>query len=283
MTELSRQDRPASTRTRRPSAEVQEAILRSARSLFARKGYGVTSVREIAEDAGVYEPTIYRRFESKAGLFEAAVLEPLQEIIAGYLIDWDSAERHHNPPSSTEDLVRSFMPPLYELMRRERELILALMAAEEFHADEITGQAGSFSAGIRRLVDRMRDHVAFEADRRPLPQLDPARALLISFGLVLGLGMLEGSLRSDGREDLGGEDLTEEMIRFTLYGVSARPAGTLVPAAPPTPEDTDDLRLAALFDRVAEAERRAVRAEVELAYLKQRSATPGAPADTEPS
>src|SRR5581483_6545310 len=204
MTETTERERPTGTRTRRPSAEVQEAILTSARSLFARKGYGVTSVREIAEEAGVYEPTIYRRFESKAGLFEAAVLEPLQQVIADYLSDWDSPDRHGRPPSSTEDLVRSFMPPLYELMRRERELILALMAAEEFHSDEVSGRAGSFSAGIRRLVDRMRDHVAFEADRRPLPQLDPARALLISFGLVLGLGMLEGSLRSDGREDLGG-------------------------------------------------------------------------------
>ncbi len=260
-----------SARVRRGSEEVQRAILKSARTLFARKGYGVTSMREIAEDAGVYEPMIYRRFESKVGLFEAAVLGPLQQVISAYLTDWDSLDRHAGAPASTEDLVRSFMPPLYQLMREHRELILALMSAEEFHVDEVGGRDGSFSAGIRRLIDRMRDHVAFEADRRPLPDLDPARALLISFGLVLGLSMLEGALHPDhsdnssGRVDLGGAALVEEMVKFTLYGVSARP-----PYAAPTTANEPDM--AALFDRVADAERRAVRAEVELEHLKRHLA-----------
>jgi len=270
-----------SARVRRGSEEVQRAILESARTLFARKGYGVTSMREIAEDAGVYEPMIYRRFDSKVGLFEAAVLGPLQQVISAYLTDWDSLDRHAHAPASTEDLVRSFMPPLYRLMCEERELILALMSAEEFHADEVGGRDGSFSAGIRRFVDRMRDHVAFEADRRPLPDLDPARALLISFGLVLGLSMLEGALHPDhsdnpdstdpdsndvsGDDDLGGGALVEEMVKFTLYGVSARPPRT----APATADEPD---MAALFDRVADAERRAVRAEVELEHLKRHLA-----------
>ena len=254
-------------RARRQSAEVQQAILQSARKVFARKGYGAASVREIAEHARVYEPTIYRRFETKARLFEAAVLDPLQDVISGYLNDWDSLDRHDAPPSSTEDLVRAFMPPLYQLMCEDRELILALMSAEEFHSDEIAGRAGSFSAGVRRLVDRMRDHVAFEADRRPLPNLDPARALLISFGLVLGLSLLEGSKRADGREDLGGEQLVEEMVKFTLFGVSARPTAPDATMGPENPTD-----LAELFDRVADAERRAVRAEVELMHLRKRLA-----------
>lgn len=269
----------APARVRRGSEEVQRAILDSARTMFARKGYGVTSMREIAEDAGVYEPMIYRRFESKVGLFEAAVLEPLQQVIAGYLADWDSPDRHDAAPSSTEELVRSFMPPLYRLMREQRELILALMSAEEFHADEVGGRDGSFSAGIRRFVDRMREHVAFEADRRPLPDLDSARALLISFGLVLGLSMLEGAAhpeRSDGRaQNLGGDALVEEMVKFTLYGVSARPAHT-APAPAEMPE------LAELFDRVADAERRAVRAEVELEHLKRQIARPAPDAESEP-
>lgn len=255
-------------RIRRGSEEVQRAILDSARTLFARKGYGVTSMREIAEDAGVYEPMIYRRFESKVGLFEAAVLEPLQRVISGYLSDWDSPDRHDSPPSSTEDLVRSFMPPLYRLMREQRELILALMSAEEFHADEIGGRDGSFSAGIRYFVDRMREHVGFEADRRPLPDLDPARALLISFGLVLGLSMLEGSVRPDHSDDLGGDALIEEIVKFTLYGVSARPIGAPTAAT----ATSDGSGMAELFDRVADAERRAVRAEVELEHLKRQLA-----------
>jgi AcrR family transcriptional regulator len=251
---------PTPIRARRASSEVQAAILDSARTLFERKGYGATSMREIAQQAGVYEPTIYRRFESKVGLFEAAVLEPLQQVIASYLADWDSAERRQLPPSSTEDLVRSFMPPLYALMRDQRQLILAVMSAEEFNAAEISGHEGSFSAGIRRFVDKMRQHVDFEAGRRPLPDLDASRALLISFGLALGLAMLEGSLRSEGREDLGGQPLVDEMVKLVLFGVSAR-----APAA----HGAQDSNLEYLFSRVADAERRAARAEIELEHIKR--------------
>jgi AcrR family transcriptional regulator len=51
-----------------------EHILSVAARLFADKGYDATSMREIAEGAGVAKPTIYYYFQSKEGLL-ARLLE----------------------------------------------------------------------------------------------------------------------------------------------------------------------------------------------------------------
>ena len=56
----------------RPNAktlDARERLLETAIGMFAQKGYAGTSVREIAEHAGVSKPVLYYYFKSKEGLF----------------------------------------------------------------------------------------------------------------------------------------------------------------------------------------------------------------------
>ncbi len=48
---------------------VRSQIIQAATRLFARKGYGSTSVREVVEAAGVTKPTLYYYFANKEALF----------------------------------------------------------------------------------------------------------------------------------------------------------------------------------------------------------------------
>lgn len=50
-------------------ARTRAAVLKAALKLFAEHGYESTTVREIADAAGVTERTFYRYFEGKEGLF----------------------------------------------------------------------------------------------------------------------------------------------------------------------------------------------------------------------
>lgn len=52
---------------------ARQAILNSAISVFARKGYSGASVQDILEATGLSKPTLYYYFRSKAGLFRAIV------------------------------------------------------------------------------------------------------------------------------------------------------------------------------------------------------------------
>ncbi len=50
---------------------TRDRLLETATALFAEKGYGGTSVREIVDRAGVSKPVLYYYFKSKEGLFYA--------------------------------------------------------------------------------------------------------------------------------------------------------------------------------------------------------------------
>ena len=68
--------------TKRPDPKAPNArdrVLNTAVAIFAQKGYAGTSVREIAEQAGVSKPVVYYYFTSKEGLF-MAILEMAENL-----------------------------------------------------------------------------------------------------------------------------------------------------------------------------------------------------------
>lgn len=67
--------KPARRGRRPPSvaAATRARVLRQAERLFARRGYGATSLREVAAASGVRLFTIQHHFGSKARLFEAVM------------------------------------------------------------------------------------------------------------------------------------------------------------------------------------------------------------------
>jgi len=61
------------TARRRDAASTRRLLLSAARRRFARNGYAATTVRDIADEAGVNVALINRYFASKEGLFEACL------------------------------------------------------------------------------------------------------------------------------------------------------------------------------------------------------------------
>ncbi|MFD7116221.1 TetR/AcrR family transcriptional regulator [Streptomyces sp. NPDC059922] len=63
---------------RRLAQQKREAITTAATELFLDRGYDGTSLARIAEAAGVSKSTLFKRFPTKAALFEAIVAESWQ-------------------------------------------------------------------------------------------------------------------------------------------------------------------------------------------------------------
>ncbi len=75
----------ATSRGRRPGApDTRAEILAAARSLFAARGFGSTSVRAIASEAGVDPSLVHHYFGTKDDLFVAALEIPVdpRELLA---------------------------------------------------------------------------------------------------------------------------------------------------------------------------------------------------------
>jgi AcrR family transcriptional regulator len=63
------------------TSPVARNLARVAARLFADRGYEATSVRDIAEAAGVATPTLYYHFQSKEGLASAVICVPLAILV----------------------------------------------------------------------------------------------------------------------------------------------------------------------------------------------------------
>ncbi|GAA1836845.1 TetR/AcrR family transcriptional regulator [Pseudonocardia ailaonensis] len=79
---------PAGGARTRDSAATRRALLAAARELFAAEGYDGTTVRAVAERAGVNQALLFRHFGSKEGLFAEAVTgQALQVLHDGPVAD----------------------------------------------------------------------------------------------------------------------------------------------------------------------------------------------------
>ena len=78
--------------TRLPAAKRKEQLLDVALELFARYGYARTTTSQLAKEAGVTEPIIYRHFASKKDLFIALIERTGRETLSQWQRDLKGAE-----------------------------------------------------------------------------------------------------------------------------------------------------------------------------------------------
>lgn len=130
------------------SSERRDSILEAARLVFVRKGYAGARTKRIAKEAGINEALIYRHFQSKEELFDAAVMEPLES--------W-AAEHHGTGPlvvtatDATEqlNLLRIGAQQYMDQVDRILPLLgIALFASEDHGTDFYTKR-------LAPLIDRM--------------------------------------------------------------------------------------------------------------------------------
>src|SRR5262249_44024415 len=86
----------------RESADRHDQILVAAAQLFARKGVAATTVREIADEVGIWSGSLYHHFDSKEAMVD--------EILAPYLKDLGDAcqraiARPADPRAKLRDLI----------------------------------------------------------------------------------------------------------------------------------------------------------------------------------
>jgi AcrR family transcriptional regulator len=75
--------RAGAARRPRDSAATRRSLVLAARKLFAEHGYDATTVRAVADLAGVNQALLFRYFGSKRGLFEEAVQNEAVQLLAG--------------------------------------------------------------------------------------------------------------------------------------------------------------------------------------------------------
>jgi AcrR family transcriptional regulator len=205
---------------RRPSAVVRGLLLDSARQLFAAKGYAGASTREIADQAGVREALIFRHFGNKAGLFRAAVVDPFRGIIEGFVDDWEAT--HESNTMTTHELTGAWITSLHALMREHRELVIALITANDFESD---GDALPITDAFARPMLRLERFTRREMAGRGLAT-DPTIGVRATFGMVMSMAVLDDWFFAGVARRPMTEVVTREMTDLVVFGIAGQPVAS---------------------------------------------------------
>ena len=94
----------AAPRKTTPAGTRRDDVVRLAGQLFAQKGYRATTVREIADAAGILSGSLYHHFDSKESIGDEILASFLDEILADYRA---AAAAGGSPRSVLEQIVRN--------------------------------------------------------------------------------------------------------------------------------------------------------------------------------
>ncbi|NGO12233.1 TetR/AcrR family transcriptional regulator [Streptomyces sp. HC44] len=203
-----------------PRAELKrQAIVRAARELFLREGFGV-GMDAIAAAAGVSKVTVYNHFGSKEALFSAVIAGALDEPLAA-----DSSAALEKL-AEAEDLRAALVDVARGWVRSVRgnndvTALLNLVAAEAHRFPELSrtwqhrGPAGHHPAvanALRTLADR---------GRLVIPDLEAA--IIQLYALLVFPHMVFGAYGTHIEEDLTDRLVTNGVDMFLHY-YGPRPA-----------------------------------------------------------
>jgi AcrR family transcriptional regulator len=212
---------------RRSPGKARDQLIASARELFAANGYAGTSTRQIAQHAGVHESLFYRHFRTKANLFDAAVVEPIREFVAGFLREWADRKEFTAP---AEVPSWEFIGGLYDLARKHRTLLMALASAQAFHDEAFTNGDRAASAPLTDVLVGLREFVENAAEQNQFTWLDASLAIRYTIDLVIAVAVFDELLFPTDTKSLSRDETVRELVFFVLHGIGhPRPALDLPP------------------------------------------------------
>jgi len=192
--------------------DPKQQILEAAISLFARKGFSATGVREIARIAKVNIAMISYYFGSKRGILEAALdlffqlyLEVAEEALAG-----------DDPP---EQKMRRFLRSIVILLRDNTDLARITFTELPFDMPEIA----AFKAERVRKIASLFQNKLLSAMEERLPRpirieiVGPAFSCMVVSHFLLR-PVIEGVFKTSFDEEFY-EQYAEEIADLLFYGV----------------------------------------------------------------
>jgi TetR/AcrR family transcriptional regulator, mexJK operon transcriptional repressor len=125
--------------------------------LFVAKGYGATSMAEVAKTVQASKGTIYARFPSKADLFRAIIDEQIRRTVGSV--------RHHGPkPRTLQALLRVYAEEaLGDSLSTETRQLNRLITSEAERFPELAQAALERGrVGVHQIADYIREYAVIE-------------------------------------------------------------------------------------------------------------------------
>ena len=199
-------------RKRMKADERRQEIIRAAMEVFARNGFGGSTTREIAENAGISEAMIYSHFRNKQELYAAIIDEKLQESEPLYYpLD---AMRNKDDPRVFTTIVENYL-------RRHSEdttfLRLLLFSALEGHE-----LASMFVAGpVRKFFEFLAEYIGERIEEGAFKPVNPEISSRCLLGMVHYFVLVREIFGDDTLKLVDQNEAIETIVNLFCRGILA--------------------------------------------------------------
>lgn len=196
-------------------AERRSQLLDAARAEFLARGYAGARLQSVAKACGVTEPMVYKHFDSKDELFDAAIMQPLHE-----LLQMRIAEIRALPPDPAGavqlETTRAFLRTLLRTFTDSVQPIGMVLFGEAAHADNL------YSRHLRPLIDAAVRASEATWSTWPHRDYDIRTAMNAAFGMAFWTALT----RSLNGADEGATDdldaVADQLGDILFHGLKAR-------------------------------------------------------------
>ena len=189
------------------SERSRRLVLDAALGLFSRQGFRATSVREIADAAGVSTGNLYHHFPDKEAIFRT-LLDEYQQITTTAKFPLMRALSAGTFPDNLEQIARAARESVQQY---RKYMALQFVDVIEFEGTHIHN---FYSVITERLAQVVREHPP-----RVRPGVEPATALLVVARLFFNYFQLEilfGIAEPYGRDSA---QVVREIAEILLHGI----------------------------------------------------------------
>jgi AcrR family transcriptional regulator len=195
--------------------ERREEIVRTAKNLFARRGFNGTTTRDIARAAGVSEALIFKFFPDKNALYSAIVESKLQQVSQAS----DMGFFTHRQGESDRDLfTRIAATYIYNLEKDDSFMRILFFSTLEGHRLTEMYIQKRISEVIRELAGTIHRGTAQGRYRKT----DPVIAARIFIGMIYDYLILKRIFKVKKPPLHGRKQTVEAIVDIFLGGIEVR-------------------------------------------------------------
>ncbi len=187
--------------------QTRSAIIHAAHDLFVQQGYHGTSMRQVAQKAGLALGGLYNHFASKENVFEAVFLEyhPSREVVP-LLLDVEGED--------VEMLVRAAAERMVDVVRQRPDflnlLFIEIVEFKNAHTQQVFEKMLPYGLQVAQRVILVSD-----GRLRPMPPLMLVRSFL---GLFFGYYLTE-LIYVRGTPLEFNQDAMQHFVELYLHGI----------------------------------------------------------------
>jgi AcrR family transcriptional regulator len=201
-----------------PPSRTAERAVAAALDAFGTRGYGATSLDDLARDLGVRKQTILYWYPSKEALLDAAIDRVAAEVSR-------RLERAVADDAAGFGRVEAVVRAMFRLAARHPSMLGFLREVTRLGPPASTRMLGALTP----LIDRSAAFLAAEMDAGRIRRHDPRLILLAAYSMVTGLATEVEVLRAFGEEPTLASLVRRRDELLALLRDALVPSGTWAP------------------------------------------------------